>query len=212
MEKGIFEYMVVSEIRHPDWLTVEDEGKPVLGFNQEWYPENRQKMAGCGPTVGATMAAYIERKQWGIAVKNREEALPLMLDLWTYATPRMHGLYKTRWLKEGLEAYMKEKGLRGTVEALPVPSIRFLAPKLPKVEQFISEGLEADCPIGFLNLHSGDEPIPYHWHWMPIVKLETTEEGTLCTLWDEGKAHTFNLGNWLKKTKFGGGFVRVRNA
>ena len=202
---------MIYEIRHPDWLTVEDEGKSVLGFNQEWYPENRQKMAGCGPTVGATMAAYIERKQWGVAVKNREEALPLMLDLWKYATPRMHGLYKTRWLKEGLEAYMKEKGLRGTVEALPVPSIRFLAPKLPKVEQFISEGLAADCPIGFLNLHSGDEPIPYHWHWMPIVKLETTEEGTLCTLWDEGKAHTFNLGNWLKKTKFGGGFVRVRS-
>ncbi len=199
------------EIRHPEWLTVEADGKKVLGYNQEWYPEERQKMAGCGPTVGATMMAYIEKKQWDRSIRTKEEALPLMLDLWKYATPRMHGLYKTRWLREGLEAYMKEKGLQGEVESLSVPSIRLLAPKLPKVKAFIEEGLAADCPIGFLNLHSGGEPIPYHWHWMPIVKIEDKENGTYCTLWDEGKAYRFNLGNWLKHTKFGGGFVRVRS-
>ena len=158
------------------------------------------------------MAAYIERKQWGKKVTTREEALSVMMDLWKYATPRMHGLYKTRWLKEGLDAYMKEQGLKGKVEALPIPSIRLLAPKLPKVASFIKEGLEADCPIGFLNLHSGGEPIPYHWHWMPLVKIEEREDGIYCTLWDEGASHVFNLGNWLKRTKFGGGFVRITDS
>lgn len=197
------------EIRHPEWLTLEVEGETVLGYNQEWYPENRQQMAGCGPTVGAMLAAYIEKKEWDVAVTTREDALPLMLDMWKYATPRMHGLYKTRWLKEGLTSYMEEKGLQGQVEALPIPSLHFLAPKLEKVQRFITEGLEADCPIGFLNLHSGNEPIPYHWHWMPLVKLEEKDDGPYCTLWDEGKAHTFHLGRWLKQTRFGGGFIRV---
>jgi len=47
------------------------------------------------------------------------------------------------------------------------------------VKRFIREGLEADSPVGFLNLHSGGEPIPYHWHWMPIVKIEEIEGRTV---------------------------------
>ena len=27
------------EIRHPDWVTIQENGKDVLGYNQEWYPE-----------------------------------------------------------------------------------------------------------------------------------------------------------------------------
>lgn len=57
--------MDMAEILHPDWITIEENGRPVHGYNQEWYPEKWQKLAGCGPTAGAMMAAYIERKQWG---------------------------------------------------------------------------------------------------------------------------------------------------
>lgn len=54
--------MIVT-IRHPEWLTLVENGKKILGYNQEWYPEYRQQLAGCGPTVGAMMAAYIEHKE-----------------------------------------------------------------------------------------------------------------------------------------------------
>ena len=200
---------MITEIHHPEWLTLDVGGQTVLGYNQEWYPQERQRLAGCGPTVAAMMAAYLEKKEWKTPVKDRELALSVMLSLWQYATPRMHGLYKTRWLREGLAAYLSEKGLSGVVESLSIPSIRLLAPKPERVISFIKAGLSADCPVGFLNLHSGAEPIPYHWHWMPIVAMEETEEGTFCTLWDEGKAHRFSLEGWLKNTRFGGGFVRV---
>lgn len=203
---------MITEIHHPEWLTLDVGGQPVLGYNQEWYPQERQRLAGCGPTVAAMMAAYLEKKAWKTPVKDRELALSVMLSLWQYATPRMHGLYKTRWLKEGLAAYLSEKGLSGVVESLSIPSIRLLAPKPERVISFIKAGLSADCPVGFLNLHSGGEPIPYHWHWMPIVAMEETEEGTFCTLWDEGKTHRFYLEGWLKNTRFGGGFVRVTGA
>lgn len=197
-------------IKHPEWLTVTDEkGSAIMGYNQDWYPEKRQQLAGCGPTVGAMMAAYMEHKEWNTATPTKEGALAHMLDIWKYATPRMHGLYKTGWLKDGLSRYMADHGLTGTVEALPIPSIHLLAPKYEKVRDFIQGGLSADMPVGFLNLHSGVESIPYHWHWMPVVALEEKDGTSLVTLWDEGKAHTFNLASWLKTTRFGGGFVRV---
>lgn len=198
-----------ERIIHPEWITLCINGRPHLGYDQDWYPEKWQRISGCGPTAGTVMVAYIERKQQGRAIQTMEEARKKMLVLWQYATPRMHGLYKTRWLREGLEAYLKDKELVGKVEALAVPSIRFLAPKLSEAAAFIREGLAADCPIGFLNLHSGGEPIPYHWHWMVIVGIKEEEGEFFCTLWDSGQEYTFNLGSWLANTRFGGGFVRA---
>lgn len=54
---------MMIEIRHLEWITVTADGRKVLGYNQEWYPEKRQKLAGCGPTVGAMIAAYVEMKE-----------------------------------------------------------------------------------------------------------------------------------------------------
>ncbi|MDY6084584.1 MAG: hypothetical protein SPI25_04980 [Dialister sp.] len=198
-----------ERIIHPEWITLRIYGRLHVGYDQDWYPEKWQQLAGCGPTAGTVMAAYIERKQRRLAIHTVEEARKKMMDLWPYATPRMHGLYKTRWLREGLEAYLRDQGLAGKVEALSVPSIRFLAPKLPEAAAFIREGLAADCPIGFLNLHSGGEPIPYHWHWMVIVGIREEKGQFFCRFWDSGKEYTFNLGNWIANTRFGGGFVRA---
>ena len=129
---------MMIEIRHLEWITVTADGRKVLGYNQEWYPEKRQKLAGCGPTVGAMIAAYVEMKEWQMPVTTKEGATSKMLDIWKYATPRMHGLYKTRWLKEGLEAYMKERGLKGTPEAMPIPPIHMLAPSFEKLKNRIT--------------------------------------------------------------------------
>lgn len=199
----------MTAIRHPEWITVSINGEPHFGYDQEWYPQKRQKLAGCGPTVGAMTAAYVQRKYNGISVSTGEEAVKMMLDMWKYATPRMHGLYKSRWLKEGLNNYFKDREIPFRAEALSVPYIHFLAPPFHQVKAFVEEGLGADLPVGFLNLHSGEEPIPYYWHWMLLVKMEDKEGETLCTLWDGGQEYIFNLRAWLKHTKFGGGFVRI---
>lgn len=190
-------------------MTLHIGGKTHLGYDQEWYPERWQKLAGCGPTTGAVIVSYLEARDRGIRADSEEKALAQMLRLWPYATPRIHGLYKTRWLAEGLGQYMKDHGLRGSVEMLSVPPIRILRPGLDKTAGFIREGLLADAPIGFLNLHNGGNEAMYSWHWMPLTAL--SEEGGRCTgtAWDEGKALSFDLGAWLADTKFGGGFVRV---
>lgn len=76
---------MMIEIRHLEWITVTADGRKVLGYNQEWYPEKRQKLAGCGPTVGAMIAAYVEMKEWQMPVTTKEGATSKMLDIWKYA-------------------------------------------------------------------------------------------------------------------------------
>lgn len=196
-------------ILHPEWITLSVAGKPHHGFDQEWYREEWQRMAGCGPTTGATIAAYIERRDRGAVTDTQEKALAKMDVLWGYATPRMHGLYKTRWLAEGLTHYGEDKGALGTVEMLSVAAIRPLRPSLEKVTRFIAGGLSADAPLGFLDLHNGGDESIYSWHWMPLVALEGEGNAWQATVLDEGKEITFDLSRWLKQSKFGGGFVRV---
>lgn len=197
------------KILHPEWITVEADGKPHKGYNQEWYPQRRQQGAGCGPTVGSMLAAYLLRKEKNVPIRTREEAVMLMLRMWQFATPSRYGMYRTSWLRDGLIGFMKENGLRGRVRSLPVSAIRPLRPGLGRAAAFIDKGLAGDEPVAFLNLHSGSEPIPFPWHWMPIVGSEADGSDRILTLWDEGKTYTFSLGKWLKTTLFGGGFVAI---
>ena len=52
----------MTEICHPEWITVTADGSAHKGYDQDWYPEKRQQISGCGPTVGSMMAAYTQRK------------------------------------------------------------------------------------------------------------------------------------------------------
>lgn len=200
---------MIYSLAHPEWITLTLDGKSHVGYDQEWYPEKWQKLAGCGPTTGSVIAAYIEAKEKGVHIETQKDALDKMLTFWPYATPRMHGLYKTRWLEEGLTAYIRDHHLVGRTEMISIPPIRPLRPSLAKVALFLKEGLLADAPVGFLNLHNGGNEALYSWHWMPFIQLEEKERTWIGTAVDEGKEITFDLGEWLKKSKFGGGFVRV---
>ena len=78
---------MMIEIRHLEWITVTADGRKVLGYNQEWYPEKRQKLAGCGPTVGAMIAAYVEMKEWQMPVTTKEGARHLEVRNSPHARP-----------------------------------------------------------------------------------------------------------------------------
>lgn len=197
-----------TEIRHPEWITLSIDGKPFYGYDQDWYHQDRQILAGCGPTTAAVLASYLERKEKGVATDTKEAALARMEVTWTYVTPRMRGLYKTHWFQEGFETYLKDKNLTGRVDIFTVRPFHILTPSLEKTAAFLTEGLAADCPIAFLNRDNGGEDI-FSWHWVPLAAIEENGDDWTCTIWDEGKQIPFSLRNWLKNTSYGGGFVRV---
>lgn len=193
------------EIAHKEWLTVMHDGAPFLGYSQEWYETKHQRRAGCGPTVASMMIAYIEKKERNKEIKTDKEALALMNCVWGYVTPRTGGLYRTKWMKEGIGAYFKDHALSFTAENLPVTWRKKHRPACDEARDFIFEGLSEDAPVGFLSLHRGGEPLPYSWHWMPLVALDETT----ATVWDEGGIFHFSLEKWLQHSRFGGGFVRI---
>ena len=197
------------EIRlaHPERLIVSTETGPVLGFNQEWFPVEWQKLAGCGPTTGAMLTTY--RK--GGTPRTKDDAVREMLAVLPYATPRMLGLWRTHWLASGLRAYLADQKRSGRVESLSVPPLSFLRPSEEKLFRFISEGLLADSPVAFLNRHSGGDAVLPAWHWMPLVALSDETGALVATLLDEGKEISCDLSRWRKETRFGGGFVRILN-
>lgn len=196
-------------LRHMEWITLTVAGRPHYGYDQEWYPDRWQKLAGCGPTTGATIAAYLEAGQLGLRAATREEAEAKMLAFWPYATPRMHGLYKTRWLMEGLSAYLADHRLAGRAEMMHIPLLRPLRPSMDALGRFIAEGLAADAPLGFLCLHNGGNDALYSWHWMPFTALAREGGRWTGTVLDEGRQIDFDLGAWLAASRFGGGFVRI---
>lgn len=196
------------QLAHPDWLTVSTGDGSVLGFDQEWFPTEWQRKAGCGPTTGAVLAAYRKRKETGCAVTTKDDAVREMLAVLPYAAPRMLGLWRTHWLADGLRAYLADRKLSGRVESLSVPPLSFLRPSEEKLSRFLSEGL-SDGPVAFLNRHSGGDAALPAWHWMPLVALSDETGSLIATLLDEGKEISCDLSRWRKETKFGGGFVRI---
>lgn len=196
-------------IQHPEWITLTAEGKPFYGYDQEWYDQYRQRLAGCGPTTAAVLAAYLNQKEWHINTPEQKSAIALMNMMWQYVTPRMRGLYKVRWFRDGFRSYMKAHSLLGKVEILRVLPFHLMTPSVKKAGQFIAEGIQDDCPVAFLNRHDGGEPALSTWHWVPVTAIEFCDGDCLCTIWDGGRAGVFSLSNWLKRSRFGGGFVRV---
>ena len=74
---------------------------------------------------------------------------------------------------------------------------------------FIEDGLSQDSPIAFLNLCNGDECSLEPWHWVTIIALNSTDDGTRATIdiLDEGRVKRIDLRLWYDSTVLGGGFV-----
>ena len=71
---------------------------------------------------------------------------------------------------------------------------------------FVQGGLDADCPVAFLNLSSGQTVGLDSWHWVTITGLQ----GEQVIILDSGRVFSINLYVWYKTTTMRGGFVRLR--
>lgn len=194
-------------VRHLDRITLPVGGRPHYGYEQDWFPDRWQRLAGCGPTTGATMIAYLEGKERGEWPATWTAAQAKMVAFWPYATPRMHGLYKTRWLMEGLNAYLADHCLTGRADMLNIPLLRPMRPAPARAMAFIGEALAEDMPLGFLDLHNGGNRNICSWHWTPLVALDDATGQAM--ILDEGRCIEFDFPEWLSASAFGGGLVRI---
>lgn len=202
--------MPMYRLREPQRLTLSMNGTVCYGYTQDWYTDSWQARAGCGPTTATSLLAYhLVRDGYWETLTTRAAVLRRMQEIWEYVTPSHGGLFKTRWLVQGLRRYLTERHLPYRVESLSVSPLPPHRPAPAAAAAFIAESLAADSPVAFLNRHRGAEPIDT-WHWVPIVALDTERAPALAEIYDETIRKYFAPENWVRDTLLGGGFVSLR--
>jgi hypothetical protein len=208
--------MTVS-ISKPELLTITDslEQKSYFGADQEWYEKSWGKKAGCGPTCASNITAYLAQTRdcykplFMPFSMERKDFVLHMEELFRYITPGVMGVNHVDMFTEGLIRFAKDRGidLKTKVFSIEEPSREQRFPD--KLKSFVLEGLEADCPLAFLNLSPGRESNIQPWHWITITGADFRENGLTATASDEGKAIQFDLLKWYLTTDKHGGLIYV---
>ncbi len=194
------------------------DGSTYCGGRQEWYGRPWKRIAGCGPTVVAGIVRYLsgglpESLQDGSSL-SVGEFLALMEEAWGFVTPSVRGLPSPSALIKGAQAYLAYKNLPYTTEALDIPKADRLRPGFQAVLSFLESALLADTPVAFLSLDKGAEERLDSWHWVTLLSLTYSPDGSFAQagVADEGDYFPVDLRKWYDTTPLGGGFVRfVRN-
>lgn len=210
--------MIENAIKNPDLFQIQEDGstQTSFGLNQEWYHKSWQRAAGCGPTTAASLIYYLERKspacRQTCLENTKSAALKQMEELWDFVTPSAHGVNTTKTLYNGAVKYAAAKGLPIEYAFLDVPKRKASRPAFSDVLSFLDRALGQDLPIAFLNLHNGSEKRLYSWHWVTLIGLRHSPDGTSATavILDEGKSVEIDLALWYSTTNLGGGFVSLR--
>lgn len=207
--------MVSISISNPECLKIEDpkEQKAYYGCEQEWYKNEWQRLAGCGPSVACNLMLYLSRARDAASLGNgcngMEECLSLMEEMWEYVTPTMQGIPSAELFCEDLLVYAKAKGLEVKYDICELPRDKSKRPILAEVIKFIDSALAKDVPVAFLNRCNGEERKLDKWHWVTIISIEHQEDGeqAFVDILDEGMVMRIDLALWYNTTRLGGGFA-----
>ena len=204
--------MSIYSLQKRDQLDFEVNGRIWYGYSQDWYQDEWHRRAGCGPTTATYLAAYcLHRDGIWKDLDTTSAVLAQMNRIWDYVTPRQGGLYKTRWLRDGLEMFFREAGMQNYhARMLTVSVVPRFRPSSEEVLNFIKAGLDCDSPVAFLNRHRGNQETIDSWHWVPIVRLDTDRSPAIADVYDEGIKKSFVPAEWAKETMLGGGFVYLQ--
>jgi hypothetical protein len=194
---------------------IDSDGEEYFGFDQEWFCSPWQRMAGCGPTVAATLLHYLSCTRgapMGGCVSCKGDRLKLMENVWRHVTPGMGGVHKLSQFTQGALDFAGEYSFAFDCITLSIPRKKETRPDLAGMVSFIADGLAQDCPVAFLNLSNGKVENLDEWHWVTIVCLETcgSPADAHVTIYDEGKIKTVDLNCWQDKIRAGGGFTYFR--
>lgn len=194
----------------PEYLQFTVGGGIRFGCDQDWFRGFWQRKAGCGPCTGAHILHYFQqsgRIKRVMDIKTRQDFVKLMEHSWGYLTPGIMGLHSPYSMQEGLDLMLSDLGSALTARVLEIPAQGDLRPDVLAVEAFIRQGLLADSPVAFLNLHNGGIHQLETWHWVTVVGISGSGEQAELSIYDNGNNIKVNLFAWLMSTTRGGGFV-----
>lgn len=203
-------------ISRPDLFDIIDEKTTNLFFggNQDWYRAEWSRRAGCGPTCGANILAYLALTRPALRALYGYETMRLgafaqhMEDVYKFVTPGPMGLNRTEMFTEGVLSFAHSRGVSLTPHVFGVSSnmVRGRAP-VAVLTEFVKAGLSSDCPLGFLNLTKGRVKNLQSWHWITITSARVEGNDLIADASDEGLHRRFDLRLWYLSTRLPGGLV-----
>ena len=158
------------------------DGKTIgYGGDQEWFPGDFQRLAGCGSVTGSNIAAIyaLSREDFKdlYPIKDSQKAadyeqyLNLMQTMYRYMKPGFMGYPLIGRFAKDFKRYAKDHGITLSSEQL------FLPKSKEQALDFILPALKEDHPVAFLILrHPAHELREDNWHWVTITGFDEEEE------------------------------------
>lgn len=151
------------------------------GGNQEWFPGDMQRLAGCGSVTGSNIAAIyaIQREECqslyipeeGKCIQDQEQYLNLMQQMYGYMKPGFMGYPLIGRFAKDFKKYAMDRGVKLESEQLFLPKSKETA------LNFILPALKEGNPVAFLILrHPAYELREDNWHWVTITGFDEEEE------------------------------------
>lgn len=196
------------------WLTISGNGRLWTGANSEWCGK-----AHSAAGVAATMTGYLVQSRpemkplFPSKSLQKYKIIELMEDYWTAMAPGRRGVLSVFPLRRALALRGKEAGLDLALRELDVPMLRIARPTLDQCVGFIRAGLEADCPVAWLNLHSGRVRGLHGPQWLLITGMTLNGNGPIsCTYLEHGRKKEMDFRLWFQSTWTGGGLLYIGRA
>ena len=158
------------------------DGKTIgYGGDQEWFPGDFQRLAGCGSVTGSNIAAIyaLSRDDFKdlYPIKDSQKAadyqqyLNLMQTMYRYMKPGFMGYPLIGRFAKDFKRYAKDHGITLSSEQL------FLPKSKEQALDFILPALKEGHPVAFLILrHPAYELREDNWHWVTITGFDEGEE------------------------------------
>lgn len=206
-----------TTLAHSGFCTIfAPQGASFRGGDQEWYRDDWQRRAGCGPTTAALCLAYLGRTAPSLQALSPklpltvEHFLTYMEEVWHFVTPTHRGLDSLEGFGRGCQSFAQSRGTVLSWSALAVPGLEEESrPSQARCAAFLRAALRHDTPVGFLNFSNGAVEELDSWHWVPLIWLEETGKTLTCGILDAGREYPIDLSLWLRTTRRGGGFVTL---
>ncbi|MDL2289357.1 hypothetical protein LJB83_01185 [Clostridia bacterium OttesenSCG-928-F22] len=202
----------ITSLSSPEVLHIQGDNRRIyFGANQTWYKDRFQRLAGCGPTTCSNILWYLSNTQKGMKNlapydgKQQKGFLSLMEEVWQYVTPGQMGVNNTDIFSDGAVRYAQKQGFLLHTQVLPVPLRLSKRPSVEKMAQFVTQALQKDLPVAFLNLSNGQVKNLDSWHWVTLVAFDRAN--CIATMYDQGLKQGIDLKLWLETTIAGGGMV-----
>lgn len=160
---------------------IDSTGQVSYGGSQRWYRRSLRRLAGCGPTCAANLAAFYQIGvrpdsflDDSVPLYTKKQYVELMDHTWEYVKPGMRGFpWRDRFQEEFLR-YAKDHGCSlhtGFLESWEDSEAPF---------SFVRGEIEAGRPLALLVLgHTEPSLDDETWHWMTITGLDPDERKLL---------------------------------